>query len=66
MTSMDTRTQQRPPAHKSVGLTSILNNDNTPSSSHNGPPRMRDSGFYSNADASSKRMLFVIILNNFP
>lgn len=51
---MDARTQQRPPAHKSVGLTSILNNDSTSSSGHNGPPRMRDSGFYSNADASSK------------
>ncbi|KAM5356144.1 hypothetical protein ACJ41O_002790 [Fusarium nematophilum] len=51
---MDVHGQQRPPAPKSAGLTSILNNDHPPGSAPNGPPHMRDSGFYSNADASSK------------
>lgn len=63
---MDARSQQRPPAPKSAGLTNILNNDHHPSAGHNGPSRMRDSGFYSNADASSKRMLTAITLVNLP
>ncbi|KAF4989377.1 hypothetical protein FDECE_14744 [Fusarium decemcellulare] len=49
---MDAHGQQRPPAPKSAGLTSILNNDHGPASASNGP-HMRDSGFYSNADASN-------------
>ncbi|KAF4978027.1 hypothetical protein FZEAL_5534 [Fusarium zealandicum] len=50
---MDAHGQHRPPAPKSAGLTSILNNDHAPASASNGPPHMRDSGFYSNADASN-------------
>ncbi|KAJ4272193.1 hypothetical protein NW762_000904 [Fusarium torreyae] len=51
---MDVHNQQRPPPPKSAGLTSILNNDHAPAPLPSGPPHMRDSGFYSNADASSK------------
>ncbi|CAM1507144.1 Fc.00g067850.m01.CDS01 [Cosmosporella sp. VM-42] len=46
-------TQQRPPAPKAAGLTNILNDEHHVPT-HNGPPHMRDSGFYSNTDASSK------------
>lgn len=51
---MDAHSQQRPPAPKSAGLTNILNCEHASASAPNGPPHMRDSGFYSNADASSK------------
>ncbi|KAF4989870.1 hypothetical protein FGRMN_8848 [Fusarium graminum] len=51
---MDVHNQQRLPTPKLAGLNNILNNDHAPASIPNGPPRMRDSGFYSNADASSK------------
>ncbi|KAF4446626.1 hypothetical protein F53441_9757 [Fusarium austroafricanum] len=50
---MDVHNQRLPPP-KSAGLNNILNSDNAPASIANGPPHMRDSGFYSNADASSK------------
>ncbi|KAM0564004.1 hypothetical protein ACHAPJ_000212 [Fusarium lateritium] len=50
---MDVHNQQRPPPPKSAGLTSILNNDHAPAPLPSGPPHMRDSGFYSNADASN-------------
>ncbi|KAF4963168.1 hypothetical protein FSARC_8794 [Fusarium sarcochroum] len=51
---MDVHNQQRLPPPKSAGLTSILNSDHAPAPLPSGPPHMRDSGFYSNADASSK------------
>ncbi|EXM28406.1 hypothetical protein AU210_000765 [Fusarium oxysporum f. sp. radicis-cucumerinum] len=51
---MDVHNQPRLPPPKPVGLNNILNNDNAPVSIVNGPPHMRDSGFYSNTDASSK------------
>ncbi|KLP00772.1 Protein esc1 [Fusarium fujikuroi] len=50
---MDVHNQPRLPPPKPVGLNNILNNDNAPVSIVNGPPHMRDSGFYSNADASN-------------
>ncbi|KAF5021174.1 hypothetical protein F66182_6796 [Fusarium sp. NRRL 66182] len=51
---MDVHNNQHRPPTKSAGLTSILNSDHAPASTPSGPPHMRDSGFYSNADASSK------------
>ncbi|CAJ0546239.1 Ff.00g097120.m01.CDS01 [Fusarium sp. VM40] len=51
---MDSHNQQRLPAPKLAGLNNILNSDHAPAPIPNGPPHMRDSGFYSNADASSK------------
>ncbi|RDA89778.1 hypothetical protein CP533_4689 [Ophiocordyceps camponoti-saundersi (nom. inval.)] len=46
--------QQRPAPAKAAGLTNILNQDDQPSV-HNAPlPQLRDSGFYSTTDASSK------------
>ncbi|PFH55568.1 hypothetical protein XA68_18030 [Ophiocordyceps unilateralis] len=46
--------QQRPTPAKAAGLTNILNQDDQPSA-HNAPlPQLRDSGFYSTTDASSK------------
>ena len=61
MSAMDTQAPA-PARPKAAGLTNILNNDDQPSvkngPSPNGPPpQLRDSGFYSTADASSKRML---------
>lgn len=58
---MDIHNQQRlPAAPKLAGLNNILNTDHAPAPIPNGPPHMRDSGFYSNADASSKRTLLII------
>ncbi|KAF7548288.1 hypothetical protein G7046_g8724 [Stylonectria norvegica] len=51
---MDAQTQHRLPPPKVGGLTNILNNDEHHPQPHNGPHRLRDSGFYSTADASSK------------
>jgi hypothetical protein len=51
---MDGNNQQRPPPPKAAGLNNILNSDHAPGHIPNGPPHMRDSGFYSNGDASSK------------
>ncbi|RCI07846.1 hypothetical protein L249_5810 [Ophiocordyceps polyrhachis-furcata BCC 54312] len=46
--------QQRPTPAKAAGLTNILNQDDQPSV-HSAPlPQLRDSGFYSTTDASSK------------
>ncbi|RGP59320.1 hypothetical protein FLONG3_11225 [Fusarium longipes] len=45
--------QQRPPPAKAAGLNNILNNDHAPGLIQNGLPHMRDSGFYSNGDASN-------------
>jgi hypothetical protein len=61
---MDVHNQPRLPPPKPVGLNNILNNDNAPVSIVNGPPHMRDSGFYSNADASSKRTLLITVCAN--
>ncbi|KAJ6445734.1 HLH transcription factor (Hpa3) [Purpureocillium lavendulum] len=55
-TAMETQTQhqQRPAPTKAAGLTNILNQEDQPRS-HNVPPvQLRDSGFYSTAEASSK------------
>ncbi|KAI5466717.1 hypothetical protein BGZ63DRAFT_430021 [Mariannaea sp. PMI_226] len=49
---MDAHSQQRPPPPKTAGLPNILNDIPAPGS--NTHPHLRDSGFYSNADASSK------------
>ncbi|KAF0636776.1 hypothetical protein FPSE5266_02604 [Fusarium pseudograminearum] len=51
---MDSHNQQRPPPPKAAGLNNILNSDHAPGHVPNGPQHMRDSGFYSNGDASSK------------
>ncbi|KAI1045643.1 hypothetical protein LB505_004814 [Fusarium chuoi] len=56
---MDVHNQPRLPPPKPVGLNNILNNDNAPVSIVNGPPHMRDSGFYSNADASTQVALAI-------
>ncbi|KAH7137261.1 hypothetical protein B0J13DRAFT_586666 [Dactylonectria estremocensis] len=48
---METHNPQRPPPSKTAGLTNILND--APAPGHNPPPHLRDSGFYSNADASN-------------
>lgn len=54
---METQSHQPVAPHKAAGLNNILNNDDRPST--NGPPlQLRDSGFYSTAEASSKRELF--------
>ena len=53
--AMDARTQSRPHLPKAAGLNNILNNDD-PTPSSNGAPPLRDSGFYSTADVSSKRV----------
>lgn len=54
MSAMETQTQQPVAPPKAAGLNNILNNDDRPST--NGPPlQLRDSGFYSTAEASSKR-----------
>lgn len=58
--TMETHNQQRPPP-KTAGLPNILNDDHGPASGPNPPPHLRDSGFYSNADASSKRMPLIDI-----
>lgn len=50
--TMETHNQQRPPP-KTAGLPNILNDDHGPASGPNPPPHLRDSGFYSNADASN-------------
>ncbi|KAK7430802.1 hypothetical protein QQZ08_002591 [Neonectria magnoliae] len=51
---METHNQQRPPPAKTAGLPNILNDDHGPVSGPNHPPpHLRDSGFYSNADASN-------------
>ncbi|KAM0343335.1 hypothetical protein ACHAPU_008656 [Fusarium lateritium] len=63
---MDVHNQQRLPPPKSAGLNNILNSDHAPASIPNGPPHMRDSGFYSNADASSKRTPLIIASINTP
>jgi len=52
LTVMDTHSQQRPPPPKTAGLNNILNDD-APALGSNPPPHLRDSGFYSNADASN-------------
>lgn len=46
--------QPRPPAPKAAGLNNILNDDQPPSSNGHTPSHLRDSGFYSTAEASSK------------
>lgn len=50
---MDAHNQQRLPP-KAAGLNNILNSEHAPGPIQSGPPHMRDSGFYSNGDASSK------------
>ncbi|EFZ00124.1 hypothetical protein MHUMG1_06225 [Metarhizium humberi] len=53
MSAMETQSHQPVAPHKAAGLNNILNNDDRPST--NGPPlQLRDSGFYSTAEASSK------------
>lgn len=47
---------QRPQPTKAAGLTNILNQDDLPPSRNAPLPQLRDSGFYSTAEASSKRM----------
>lgn len=56
MARMETQTQQRMLPSKPAGLTNILNRDDrTPN--HTSPvPQLRDSGFYSTHETSSKRM----------
>jgi hypothetical protein len=61
---MDGNNQQRPPPPKAAGLNNILNSDHAPGHIPNGPPHMRDSGFYSNGDASSKRTLLIATRSN--
>jgi hypothetical protein len=56
---MDAHNQQRLPP-KAAGLNNILNSEHAPGTIQSGPPHMRDSGFYSNGDASSKRTLLVV------
>lgn len=46
--------QPRPPPPKAAGLNNILNDDQPTNSSANTPSHLRDSGFYSTAEASSK------------
>ncbi|KHN94456.1 Helix-loop-helix DNA-binding protein [Metarhizium album ARSEF 1941] len=53
MSAMETQSHPPVAPHKAAGLNNILNNDDRPSP--NGPPlQLRDSGFYSTAEASSK------------
>ncbi|OAQ81671.1 HLH transcription factor (Hpa3) [Purpureocillium lilacinum] len=56
MTAMETQTQQqqRPAPTKAAGLTNILNQEDQPPNHSIPPPQLRDSGFYSTAEASSK------------
>ena len=58
MTAMETQTQQqqRPAPTKAAGLTNILNQEDQPPNHSIPPPQLRDSVFYSTAEASSKRM----------
>lgn len=49
---METQTQQRP---ANAALTNILNKDEPTSTKSAPPPQLRDSGFYSTTEASSKR-----------
>lgn len=53
--AMESHTQPRPQPPKAAGLNNILNNDDHMPSSNGAPPQLRDSGFYSTADVSSKR-----------
>lgn len=46
--------QPRPPPPKAAGLNNILNDDQPPHMNGNTPSHLRDSGFYSTAEASSK------------
>jgi hypothetical protein len=66
MTAMETQTQQPVAPLKAAGLNNILNNDDRPST--NGPPlQLRDSGFYSTTEASSKRKFeFVVVIPGAP
>jgi hypothetical protein len=55
MSTLDPHVQQpRPAANNAAGLTNILNKDDHPPAHHIPPPQLRDSGFYSTAEASSK------------
>jgi hypothetical protein len=55
MSAMEPHVQApRPAPSKGAGLTNILNNDDHPPTHHIPPPQLRDSGFYSTAEASSK------------
>ncbi|KAK2603829.1 hypothetical protein QQS21_003953 [Conoideocrella luteorostrata] len=51
---METQTQQQSAPPKAAGLNNILNNDDHHSTNGHPPPHLRDSGFYSTAEASSK------------
>lgn len=61
-TTMETQSQQhRPAPAKSAGLTNILNQDDQ-APNHGAPSsQLRDSGFYSTTEASSKRMPFATL-----
>lgn len=52
---METQTQSRPQPPKAAGLTNILNKEEHPVNLNGAPQQLRDSGFYSTADVSSKR-----------
>lgn len=39
-----------------AGLPNILNSDDSPATNSHPPPHLRDSGFYSTPETSSKRM----------
>ncbi|KAL7944773.1 hypothetical protein V8C42DRAFT_80946 [Trichoderma barbatum] len=54
MARMETQTQQRMLPSKSAGLTNILNRDERPPSHAAPAPQLRDSGFYSTHETSSK------------
>lgn len=53
--TMDPSSQSRPQPPKAAGLTNILNNEDQPPKPPGPLPHLRDSGFYSNTDISSKR-----------
>lgn len=52
---MDAHSHTRPQPPKAAGLTNILNNEDHPPKPPGPLPHLRDSGFYSNTDISSKR-----------
>jgi hypothetical protein len=58
MSTMDA--QPRPPPPKAAGLNNILNDDQPPNSNGHTPSHLRDSGFYSTAEASSKRKSLIL------
>ncbi|QUC18171.1 uncharacterized protein UV8b_02412 [Ustilaginoidea virens] len=51
---METQFQHQSVPPKPAGLNNILNSDDQPSTTGHHPPHLRDSGFYSTAEASSK------------